>query len=274
MDKKADSNRKSSSEISFLPVTDGLGFHPFSDGLPYAPIGKSPTRGSGATVAGPPQISPTIRNKPSRPEAPIPQISVPVARPAPQVNSFETPRQPAIPGQFSTVHTPSVSHVPAATHATPQSILAHSLPPSLAQTLKEESFGLLYLMKRVIAYGLDFGFSLSLCFGALSSFVWIQDTGLDLLFHPSILILMAFTLISFHWFLVTLQEVLFKSTLGKRVFGLTLKGSRPVIFLRAVFFIPSFTFLGMGLLWSLFDRRGCCWHDRVVGIQPCEIARL
>jgi uncharacterized RDD family membrane protein YckC len=78
----------------------------------------------------------------------------------------------------------------------------------------------------------------------------------------------------FNWALVTAQEIAFGTTIGKRIFGLMIQGNTSAIFLRAFFFLPSLGFCGIGLLWSLFDRRKRCWHDVVVNVQPIEVARL
>src|SRR5689334_11933992 len=73
-------------EISFRPLTEGLGFHPFSDGLPYAPVnpsnksagqasGPNPrlSNGTGAVAAGAPRFNTqAIRNS-------GPRVSVPIA---------------------------------------------------------------------------------------------------------------------------------------------------------------------------------------------------
>ncbi|MEO5971600.1 MAG: hypothetical protein ABIQ95_16870, partial [Bdellovibrionia bacterium] len=107
MDKKRPSSPSAAdSTVSFQPVTEGLGFHPFSDGLPYAPMGKNPkasatsklllsTSGAGAIAAGPPRVAlrgPSSSMKASSsqghsvkklvdlPSSLVPRISVPVAK--------------------------------------------------------------------------------------------------------------------------------------------------------------------------------------------------
>ncbi|OFZ78496.1 MAG: hypothetical protein A2583_05405 [Bdellovibrionales bacterium RIFOXYD1_FULL_53_11] len=56
-------------EIKFVPLTDGLGFHPFSDGLPYAPVSKpripGTSHGTGAVAAGKPVfLKPPVTGEP------------------------------------------------------------------------------------------------------------------------------------------------------------------------------------------------------------------
>lgn len=70
------------------------------------------------------------------------------------------------------------------------------------------------------------------------------------------------------WSLVLLQEVLFKTSLGKWIFRLRLGGPRVSIFVRAFFFPLSVLAGGLGLLWSLWDPRGRCWHDLLADLEP------
>lgn len=70
------------------------------------------------------------------------------------------------------------------------------------------------------------------------------------------------------WSLVLLQEILFKTSLGKWIFRLRLGGPRVSIFVRAFFFPLSVLAGGLGLLWSLWDPRGRCWHDLLADLEP------
>jgi uncharacterized RDD family membrane protein YckC len=251
--------------LNFQPITEGLGFHPFSDGLPYAPMGKTSTKvstGSGAVVAGPVSYAKTHSPVPSIPtqrptalmagasaaaaaRSQAPRISVPVARP-----QVQAPQK--------TVQTPVTE--PSAT--------------SLLDGHHEQRLGIVYLFKRLFAYLLDSAFNLALCAAALSGALWKQDLNPELLFSPSIVLISVLFLSFFNWAITTAQEVAFGTSIGKRVFGLALNGSTSAVFLRAFFFLPSIGFGGLGLLWSLFDRRKRCWHDMVVDLQPIEIAKL
>ena len=239
-------------EIKFHAITPGLGFHPFSDGLPYAPVSKTvpkpttsaPTRdfsqGAGATAAGPATfVAPT----PARAPLPAPRVSVPVATPtrvAPTVNAAKkTAPTPAAAPEF---HNPT--------------------------------YGFVYLLKRVCAYLLDTVLNLALLATGLSFALWNQNVQPDVFMNPGLLILGGLFCLTFNWALVTAQEVAFGTSIGKRIFGLALRGSTAALFLRAFFFLPSLAFCGIGLAWSVFDRQRRCWHDLVVNVQPIEIARL
>lgn len=240
-------------DLSFKPITDGLGFHPFSDGLPYAPVSKvaskpqvtapratppaqlspaaTPRMGVGATAAGRPTFAPTA-----------PRVSVPVAR---------TPVSAPVQTQTQTV----------AKEARPE-------PKFDAQP----GFG--YLIKRVVAYVLDSTLNIGLCLGALSAALWRQNVDPGTLINPGVAVLALAFLAVFNWALITAQEVAFGTSFGKRIFGLAIHGSALATFLRAICFIPSAAFCGLGLAWALVDRNKRCWHDVVSGLQPKEIASL
>jgi uncharacterized RDD family membrane protein YckC len=239
--------RPSSKPLKFSPITEGLGFHPFSDGLPYAPLGKSgkpaanvnrPLPALGAVSAGPP--TPVI---PAIPVRPAPRVSVPVA---PAAKASPRPVMPVQPASAAAAPAP----------------------------MDEPVYGLTYPIKRVLAYGIDTALNTSLCVAALSVALARQDLSPDSLFSPGVVVLFVLFLAVFNWALIAAQEVAFGTTVGKRIFGLSLAGNASAIFLRAFFFLPSVGFCGIGLLWALFNRRKRCWHDSAVDLQPLEVARL
>lgn len=141
-------------------------------------------------------------------------------------------------------------------------------------TVPAPTYGMLYLFKRVLAYSLDTAVNLALLCVGLMLALWNQEVRPEVLMNPSLLILAVLFCLLFNWALITAQEITFSTSIGKRAFGLALRGDTGSIFLRAFFFIPSLLFCGIGLAWSIFDGQRRCWHDIVVGIQPVEIARL
>lgn len=246
--------RGKKTELSFEPLSEGLGFHPFSDGLPYAPTSKAPTAkassqtrdlgmGAGAVSAGLPSFA--------SPKIQAPRVSVPVAQPQPY-----QPQAPMVQPQ-----------------RTSAALSTMVTSPSLAAEL-EPSFGFGYMVKRVFAYLFDSLFNVGLCVGALSAALWRQDMNPEVLLTPGIVLVSVLFLAVFNWAITTAQEVAFGTSIGKRLFGLAIQGSTSAIFLRAFFFLPSICFGGIGILWAVFDRRRRCWHDLVVDLQPIEIARL
>ena len=278
-------------ELDFKPMTEGLGFHPFSDGLPYAPLSKTSTRvagtdmetasarartllGSGA--AGPvtprqPGAASLLRQQQQQPSGTgavaagqprfATRLPVNVAPPrAPQsagpVVGFSRPALPMTPGPTVTVARPAPA-------------------PAAEQTPSEEfwtqtHFGFFYLIKRFLAYGLDSALNIALCVGALGAVGSRLGVSPEALSNPSMAVLSISFLLTFNWAMIAGQEVIFKTTIGKRLFGLHLNGSGSALFLRAFFFLPSAGFSMLGVLWALFDSRRRCWHDHVVDVQPEE----
>lgn len=136
------------------------------------------------------------------------------------------------------------------------------------------TYGFVYLLKRIMAYTIDSTVNLALLAGGLILALWNQDVRVESFMNPSVLFFGVIFGLIFNWALITAQEVIFSTSIGKRIFGLALKGGTGAILLRAFFFIPSLAFCGIGLAWGLFDHQRRCWHDLVGAIQPVEIARL
>jgi len=249
---KSPAKKESDQPIVFRPITDGLGFHPFSDGLPYAPVSKAgqkparlPTTGTGATLAGPVQVAPQIK-LPTRPTAA--RVSVPIAA--------QTAFPPMAAGR-------------------PQPVQAQPVQKQPEKLLvAEPEFGTGYLIKRAIAYILDTALNISFCAAALSAVLWRQDINPNLMLNPSVVLVAGLFLALFNWALITAQELAFGTSIGKRAFGLVLRGSATAILFRAFFYIPSALFFGMGVFWALVDGQRRGWHDLITKLQPIEIARL
>lgn len=232
--------KKPRPELNFTPITDGLGFHPFSDGLPYAPVSKTATS----------KVAPTP--KPMAPLSPMGTGAVAAGTPR-----FSVPQ----------VSVPRVS-VPQASQPQPQ---AQAPAPTLQV---DERYGFVYSFKRIFAFAIDWALNISLCLTALSFALVRQDIEPTALMAPEVLLLAVLFVLTFSWALVTAQEVAFGTSVGKRIFRMSLRGGPAAIFLRAFFFLPSVGFCGIGLLWAVFDRRRRCWHDLAADLQPQELARL
>ena len=250
MEKSVDqtSNKPTSNqdpEIQFKPITKGLGFHPFSDGLPYAPITKTkapisqplPPMGTGAMAAGPVRIA-----------REIPRIRLP--QPTPSL----PPRREVNPALDREMPKPMPT------------------TPLRGSQMADANFA--YLIKRSTAYVLDTALNLSLCGGALYFVMKSQGMSLDLIFNAGVILILSTFLFVFNWALIAAQEIAFGTTIAKRSFGLILDASASSLFLRAFFFIPSFGFCGLGLVWALFDPEKRCWHDLVMGVKPTSIRKI
>ncbi len=275
----------SDKDLNFKPITEGLGFHPFSDGLPYAPTSKSSNsnsisdsfaKGSGAVSAGRPVfVKPRVPSQPVTTASASP-VSSSVSSTASSYNRSQTSRlnQISDPSRVPIKHTSLQQHAGAQRSTTVQTPSpASQLSAQLASQL-QPTYGFLYLIKRTLAYTLDSTLNMAMCMAILSSVLWDQQISNDVLFSPGIIVLATIFVFAFNWTIICAQEVAFGTSLGKRLFGLTLRGTGTKAFVRAVFFIPSVSFAGLGLFWSLFDRNKRCWHDRAADLQPDEIARL
>lgn len=235
---------KSEKAIEFKALTDGLGFHPFSNGLPYAPVTpKSAPKpsfesGTGAYSAG-------------RPTFAMPQK----AQASPQALKSEAPTQPRVQFQTQARH-------PVQAKAQP---LLPAQPPH---------YGFEYIAKRFLAYFVDSFLNMSLGAGGLFLVLWKQESNLESLLNPSVLLVSALFLMFFNWALITAQEVAFHTSVGKKFFGLQLNGSLGAILMRAILFVPSTAVFGLGVLWIVFSGDGRCWHDSASGAQPQEVAEL
>ncbi len=237
-------------EINFKPLTDGLGFHPFADGLPYAPASKSapktPATGTGAVAAGRPQFA-----YPAGPAA--------------------SPRGPALPS------TP-IDTAAEKIRRELESIQAQRLDQARASAARKQdmqaqlvlNYGVGYSFQRAFAYLLDSAFNLSICASILSTALLSTDLENLRDLSPLAIISVGVFLFACNWALLAAQEVAFGTTIGKRIFGLRLRGTGFECFIRALFFLPSLLFGGLGIWIALFDSRKRCWHDRMTKLQPTE----
>jgi len=240
--------------LSFQPVTEGLGFHPFSDGLPYAPVGKPPQANSSSLSHS---ISKSIPKSPRTPSVPTTGLGA-VAAGTPRM--VRPPYAPDLRPGMGQAHQ-EARPIPKA-------------PPMSQDLPSSPTLGYGYLVKRALAYLTDIFWTTLLMGAVVGSWLWKQEGATDLSFSIPAVLGMTLLFLALLWTFVTLQETFWKTTLGKRLFGLRLQGSPGLIFLRAVFFVPSSLLMGGGILWGLFDRQRRCWHDRVVGIQPIEVVRF
>ena len=158
----------------------------------------------------------------------------------------------------------------------PKTVPNLSIPVVTPSPLLEvdENFGLAYSFKRVLAFSLDCTIHSGLAITALSCGLWKQGINPEMLLNSGILIVAVLFLCFFNWAMTTAQEIAFGTTAGKRVFGLHLEGETSAVFIRAVLFVPSLLFCGIGIFWAFGDANWRCWHDVASGIQPREVARL
>jgi len=132
----------------------------------------------------------------------------------------------------------------------------------------QKPFGWSYLPLRMIAFGIDVAVHLSAAALALiGAFAGLGNEPYAI-FESGVLEPALLAILATAWVMATAQEVILGTTPGKRIVGLKLHGSGAAIFMRAFFFAPSCLFLGVGLLWALFNRERRCWHDVAADVQP------
>jgi hypothetical protein len=248
--------------ILFKPLTDGLGFHPFSDGLPYAPIGKNPktnmAKGTGAVAAGPVKTA-----LPAAPAAKGPARSLKKAVESSTPNLYQAPRV-SVP-VAKPVLKPTV--IPNIQKESGVSALKSKLESQI-KTQKKSTKGLAYLGARLMAYLFDVSFNSLLLGGGLFGLVWSEQIRVEQVFEMGLpLTLSVFFLIT-AWGFIALQEILFKSSIGKFLFHFKLEGSRFWILFRGLMFPLSMGFAGVGIIWTFFHGSRSCWHDILSGVQP------
>lgn len=231
-------------KLKFKPLNKGLGFHPFSDGLPYA---QNLNKGAGAVQAGPARFA--------FPPAAAKSTVTTALRPVESVSS--APRLPTPPLPVRQVGAASIA-----------------ASPDPSPKIEIASYGFFYLLKRVIAYSFDSVLNIGLCLGGLVFALYRMNMDLTQLGNVEIIFAGGMFLLLFNWALISAQEIAFHTSVGKKLMGLRVSGAPAAIFLRSFFFLISFAFLGLGLIWSLFDQRRRCWHDVAADIQPEEIADL
>lgn len=244
--------KSSNSRLEFKPLTKGLGFHPFGEVTTRKTTYTQGQPRPLSTIPSPEEnfskVVPTAPELPSmKPIAQMPQISRPMV--------FQNPKNSVLAG-----HQPAKS-----ISTTPLTEVAKS--PGRLKILSQ----------RVFAYLLDSALNISLCTGGLSLALVKFQLNAKHLFGVDTVVYTVIFLLFFNWILLLAQEVVFGTTLCKRLFGLTLKhsngtelraSSAAAVFLRAFFFIPSVLFFGLGILWAVFDKKLRCWHDLVSDVYP------
>lgn len=222
--------------LQFKPVTEGLGFHPFSNGLPYTPnLRKSPLSGPDAPSGA--TVAGPPRFVPPPPRGPIPR------------------------------------HQPMAMGTSVAGLAAKAAAQLQRPLQVEQAYGFLYVMKRLCAFFMDVLFNLAVAAVAVT-FSLSGGTDLSQGITDDVIIIGTLLFIVFHWLLVVAQELVFKTSFGKKLFRLSLQGSAGAILLRALAFPVSVLFFGLGIVWAVFDSKRRCWHDIAARLQPSEIARI
>jgi F0F1-type ATP synthase assembly protein I len=263
---------KESSPLQFSPLHQGVGFHPFSDGLPYAPAvptrtaqaSSTPMTGTGAVAAGParPVITKPLAQPIQAPRIPSPIVPPTIRTPGPTI-----PRPEAFQRHQQIQAALQPSPAPA------QAAVTSAATTEAAPTI-EKNFGWTYPLARAFAFTLDVVLNVLVTATVVTLALAFADLEPWFLLEGRLVGMTLFFLVAFTWALMAAQEIVFKTTVGKRLMGLKLRGNATEIFLRSFFFLPSIGFAGAGILWALFDREKRCWHDVAINLQPTRMTQL
>jgi hypothetical protein len=158
--------------------------------------------------------------------------------------------------------------------ATP--VAAPAMTVAVAKPLlqADQTLGFQYLLKRVLAFFVDSFINILLSSAILGFCLWSQSNNFDFMMNSGVLVISGCFLAFFNWAMITSQEILFHTSIGNKLFGLRLQGSLGAILGRAVLFIPSFLFFGLGVIWAIFSHGKTTWYDAATGIQPKEVAEI
>lgn len=136
------------------------------------------------------------------------------------------------------------------------------------------SYSFFYLIKRSLAYLFDMFFNATIAASTIAFSIYTTKANWSMQLSNDLIIVSVLLFILLNWTLVTAQEVVFHTTVGKKIFQLTLMGSTSEILIRAICFPISVLLFGLGIIWMVFDSKNRAWHDLVTKIQPIEIAKL
>jgi hypothetical protein len=150
----------------------------------------------------------------------------------------------------------------------PQPVPPVTATAPVAETPMLPRLGLLYLLRRMIAFGIDLVVHPAFSMLVLMGVTVLRGHEPMVLFAAGVFEMALLFSIALGALLMLAQEVILGSTPGKRITGLRLNGGAAAIFMRSFFFIPSVLFMGTGILWALFNRQRRCWHDLASDVQP------
>jgi hypothetical protein len=172
----------------------------------------------------------------------------------------------------SLISTPNLGRAPAAAAPSilPREVLWNKETPAPVQAPAQAKHHPLYRTRRVAAFVVDLVVSAVAVFGIFGTGAILTGLNIDVFDSRDALFATAAFFLMFHWLWSTIQEVALKATFGKNLLGLSLDGGTGAILLRAVMFVPSLALGGIGILFSLLDREGRCWHDGVSGLNVSE----
>lgn len=223
-------------KIRFTPIHEGMGFHPFSDGLPYAPASKASVNNK------PTNIKTTQNFKPnSRSVSTIGSSSATAAaRPQFVTKTYSQPLH----SQLNL--NPSASLNTSKKAQIPTQVIKMNDSRLTLQVLRKRSFA--YLLDMIV----HAGFWLLTNLAALFIFNFQIEPEI---FAEHIPQFIGFFILS-QWLFISLQEMLFETTLGKAFFNLEFKRNHGSLLFRSMVFMVGVLCFGLGFYFRPQDRFG------------------
>jgi hypothetical protein len=262
----ATENSREPERIRFRPISDGLGFHPFADGLPYAPANRS-------QLPPPPHPTTSSREAPESTEFGASE-NLPPARGAVSAQVPVFPVQTPPRAQFKNPPPVATGHRAASGVTTLANPQESTTPVPESKLVLEPRLGLGFMFKRSLAFVMDSVILTSLVAVMGVSAGILMNLDLTSLLEPELLNLEIAFGCAFLWSLITAQEVVFSTTLGKRLFDLRVEGSLIARILRSVFLPISILLLPINLIIGLIDRKQRLIHEWCSGTSTREVAHL
>lgn len=132
-------------------------------------------------------------------------------------------------------------------------------------SLEEESppFLLPGIWARMTAYFVDTLASLTGFSLLLGSILFMRSVPISILGSMGIWCLLSCFFAVFHSAVLAIQESLFKTSLGKKLFQIEVQGTPLRLILRSLLFPLNFFLLGLGLVTILWDPENRGWHDHL-----------
>lgn len=241
--------------IVFQQLTDGLGFHNATEPEVASPKVKSAVQRARSIYQS---TTPTV-NAPTPAQPAAPAMSAPVQKPVTHTpTTFQKPL-PQKPAFVQPAKAPAPILQPAATYTPP--VITPPVAPVSSETVHVGKVQLASVSSRVCAYLIDLGIHFLAGTVLMSVLLYKADFTLSLLGQPWALAILGVTLYCAHALLLSLQEILFQTSIGKKVLGLQVLGNPLVLFLRATVFHLTFFVFCIGPIFTLFrkDKKGL--HD-------------
>lgn len=253
---------KENDTMNFRPITEGLGFHPFSNGLPYEPsskAGQSPSPNSATK-----RPLPTSSAKSSHPPK---SMTLPLGQ---SITNTGMSKERMSPKGVSA--STSISTTPLKERSLKN--LTYPSPAAAADNEKaktEVQVPTWVLVDRFVAYSIDLTLMTLVALSTISIGLFRANIDPMLFAKKEFILALGLYAFFFSWALITAQEIIFSTSIGKRMFRISIHGDPSKLFFRSVGFLLSISLFGLGLWSGFLSKRKLCFHDILSKIAPVRV---